>query len=319
MLFVFNKRVDLLEGDIWESILSEEVDKYIYTYPEGFRLLAIGTTTNSYRMGEIMGWGAVSNPDFLWANPEHPYRVQRIQSGEYPWMQLALFDPNRELGLKLKETKDLHAKITERLRHEGMPICALHVEARTSRVRYSLTNWIPKIGRDRNLVFQEFQEKKSAPWVFYGIYVDDERGPSCGMVPGQPLLMVGYNLDTKNGGLVKFAEVQNAKIHYYPINDHRILQSDLTIDRIYIHEDRVAADIQNIGQMTAKHVRIRLTLPDSGREMDAVFPVLKPQGKTAILFRLQKSPEDKTIFAEIDPNNDILESNEENNRLEAHL
>jgi hypothetical protein len=321
-LFLFNTLVDLLQGDIWESITQKEVSRYLYVYPEDFCVLGIGTTSRPYGMGEIMVWGTVRENTFFWANPEYPYQVSEVHDEDFPWIQVAVLDPSRELSLTMKRTKDLHEGVLERMRRDGIRICAMVIEAVTSRVGYSLTKWIPKSGMDmfgrqaNNPYFQAFKEEASARWVFFGFYVDETMAQSCGMVRGQPLILMGYDLDSRNGGLVQFAEIERGTVRYYPIDTHQVLRSDLRVTDVRVHEDRVSIEIHNDGDLTAQHVKVRLTLPDSKREMDAVFPLLKPQDEKTVRFRLDRSLPDKEVLVAIDPDNEIFESDEENNHYE---
>jgi hypothetical protein len=321
-LLVFNTLVDLLRGDIWESITQKDISRYFYVYPENFEILGIGTTNRAYRMGEVMLWGPVNSTTFYWANPEYPYQMSEVQDVQFPWIQVALFDPQKGLSLNLKATKDLHGTIMERMRLEGIRISAIQIEAITVRVEYSLTNHIPKTGLDmtgsqgRSPYFQAFQDERAARWIFFGIYVDEEMTASCGIVPGQPLLLMGYNPETRNGGLIRSAQIKSARIQYHPIENCQVIQSDLLVSDVRIHENRISIDVLNAGELTAGHVRVRLTLPDSEREMDAILSALRPQEDKTVRFRLIKSPSDKTVIVEVDPENDILEAEEGNNRYE---
>ena len=321
-LLIFNTLADLLKGDLWEFVPQNDVGRHLYVHPENHQVIGIGTTNWAERMGEVMVHGTVGKTVFLWANPEYPYQIRRMHDGTFPWIQIAIVDPGKGLKWNMERTPDLHGAIIEQMRREGIRMCALSVEAVTQRVEYSLTFRIPKTGLDLSVpggseaYLRAFQDESRSRWVMYGIYVDEELAHTCGMVSGQPLLMAGYNRDTSNGGLVRLAKVQSAEVQYYPLQTSQVLKSDLKVDDVRYHEGRVSVDVKNEGALTAEHVKVRLTLPDSKREMEAVIASLKPQEEVTVRFNIKRSPLDKLVVVHVDPDEQILESDRKNNRAE---
>jgi len=321
-LLLFSTVSDLLKGDLWQFVTQDELGRYLYIYPENHHVIGMGTTNWPERMGEVMVRGTVGKTSFLWANPEYPYQIRSISDGIFPWIQVAVCDPRNSLKYNLDRTQDLHAAIIEQMQQERIRICALQIEAVTLQVEYSLTYRIPKSGLDltvpqgRDAYLRAFNDESRARWTICGIYVDEEMARTCGMLPGQTLLLVGQNRDTNNGGLVRLARVQSAQIQYYPIEGHQVMKSNLGVADIRFHEGRVSVDVRNSGALTAEHIKVRLSLPDSGRTREAVLPSLRPQEEITIRFNLKRAPGDKRVVVQVDPENQILESDEEDNRME---
>jgi hypothetical protein len=321
-LLIFNTLADLLRGDIWQWITQEEVGRYLYIYPEQYQVIGIGTTNQPERMGEVIVRGSVGKTSFQWANPEYPYQVRALRDGVFPWIQVAVVDPKRGLNWTLERTSDLHEAIIDQMRREGIRICALSMEATTSYVEYSLTYRIPKSGMEpstpgrRNEYFRAFQDESRGRWLLYGIYVDEGFSRSAGMTPGQPLLLAGYNRDTQNGGLVRLAKIQNAQVQYFPIETHKVFKSELGVADVRFHEGRCSVDVRNDGALTAEHIKVRLSLPDTKREFEAVLSAVKPGEEVTLRFNLKRAPADKSVIVHLDPEDQILEADERNNRVE---
>ncbi len=321
-LLLFNTISDLLKGDIWQLVTQEELGRHLYVYPESYRVIGIGTTNWPERMGEVMVRGTVGKTSFLWANPEYPYQLRTISDGIFPWIQVAVCDPKSALKHNLDRTQDLHAAIIDQMRQERIRICAVHVEAVAVHVEYSMTYRIPKSGIDltapqgRDAYVRSFQDESRSRWTIHGIYVDEEIAQACGILPGQPLLLVGQNRETNNGGLVRLARVQSAQIQYYPMESHQVMKSNLGVSDIRFHEGRVSVDVRNTGTLTAEHIKVSLSLPDSGRVREVVLPSLRPQEEVTVKFNVKRSPSDKTVVVQVDPEGQILESDRQDNRME---
>lgn len=321
-LFFFNTLSDLLRGDLWQWISQQEVVRRLYIYPERFIVVGLGTTNWPERMGEVLVSGTVDKVRFQWANPEYPYRIQDIQDGVFPWIQVAVVDPKNFLELDLERTDDLHGELVRRFRTRRVDRCALVIEAQTNQVEYSLTYRIPKSGLDltvpggKEAYLRAFKEVAQANWIFQGIYVDEALASGCGVPPGQPLLLMGRNTRTQNGGLIRRARIQAARVQYFPIDHHEVIKSDLTVSEVRVHEDRMTVQVKNLGGLTAEHVKLRLSFPDTKREHEAVLPRLKPEEELSVRFRVTKTPGDRTMILTVDPENQILESDESNNRVE---
>jgi subtilase family serine protease len=75
-------------------------------------------------------------------------------------------------------------------------------------------------------------------------------------------------------------------------------------------------DVRNDGELTAEHVKVRLWLPDTKREFEAVLPSVKSKEEVTLRFNLKRAPADKTVIVHMDPEDQILESDERNNRVE---
>ena len=318
-LLVFNKLGDLLKGDTWESITQEELGRYFFIYPERYNVLGIGTTNQPYRMGEILVRGPITQPLFSWINPEYPYRIRPAHEGEYPWIQLALYDPEKRRNWVLEDTKNLHEELIARLRRAGISLCALSIEAVARKVEYSLTVRIPEMDLDPECRLEKekyskaYRDDSRSRWLFTGIFADDEFTAKCGMPPGQPLLLVGYNRDTDRGGLVKSATLDSARVQYNEIESLQVFESDLKVSDIRVTEKRIFVHIRNDGDLTAEHVKVRLLFVESRRGIEVVLPGIRPKEEQTVRFHEWGFPAAKTLRVVVDPENRILESDETNN------
>jgi hypothetical protein len=320
-LLLFSTLSDLLKGDLWQWATQEDVKRQMLAYPERYSVIGIGTTNWPERMGEVMVQGTVKNLTFQWADPEYPNQIQRIDRGVFPWLQVAVVDSRKGGELRLDKADDLHWAIIEELRRRKVRICALTINAIASNTHYTVTHSIPKSGLDlsvpmgKETYLRAFKDESQARWTIQGIFVDDAVG-SCGMVPGLPLLLMGYNRDTRNGGLVTLAKVERAEVQYYPIDSHELLKSDLSVAGVEIRDPRISTTIKNLGVLTAEHVKVQLSLPGSRRESEAVLTSVAAQEERKVKFNISPSPRDRNIVVQIDPEGQIFEGNRENNRME---
>jgi hypothetical protein len=321
-LLFFNTLADLLRGDLWQWISQQDLLSRLYIYPERFLVIGLGTTNWPERMGEVLVTGSVAETTFQWANPEYPYRVQSIKEGVFPWIQLGVVDPKSGLEWSLEKTQDLHGTLIEKLRQHGIDRCALSIEATTSLVEYTITYRIPKTGLDLSVpagkaeYLRSFKQEGKANWVFHGIYVDESLASACGVPPGQPLLLAGYNKESLNGGLLRLARVQSARVRYFPIEQHEVIKSDLSISEVRFHEGRMSIDVRNQGGLTAEHLKVKLSFPDTSRDMEAVLPRLKPGEEVTVRFNVKRTPSDRSVVIHLDPEGQIQESDRSNNRME---
>lgn len=320
-LIFFNTLSDLLRGDLWQWATTKEVARHLFIYPERFVVLGMGTTNWPYRMGEVIIAGTVGNPSYLWANPEYPYKVQSLGEAQLPWAQLAIVDPESRLETVFEKIQDLHAYLIESFRKEGIEMCGVTIEATTSQVEYSVTYMLPKTGLDLTVpggasaYLRSFQDEGPSSWIMQGVYVDDSMAQRCGIPPGQPLLLVGTNKNTQQGGLIRMAKVQRASVHYFPIDRFEVLKADLLVSDIRVHEGRITVEVLNQGALTAEHVKVRLVFPDTEREFETVLPRVKPKEEMSVKFPVKRLQRDRIIVAVVDPDNEILESEEANNRM----
>lgn len=321
-LLFFNTLADLLRGDLWQWISQQDLLRRLYIYPERFLVIGLGTTNWPERMGEVLVTGSVAETTFQWANPEYPYRVQSIKDGVFPWIQLGVVDPKSGLDWSLERSQDLHGTLIEKFRQEGIDRCALSIEATTSMVEYTITYRIPKTGLDLSVpggkaqYVRSFRQEGKAKWVFHGIYVDESLASSCGVPPGQPLLLAGYHQESLNGGLVRLARVQSARIRYFPIDRHEVIKSDLSISEVRFHEDRMSIEVRNQGGLTAEHLKVKLSLPETERNLEAVLSRLKPGEEVTVRFNVKRKPSDRSVVIHLDPEEQIQDSDRSNNRME---
>lgn len=321
-LLFFNTLTDLLKGDLWQWISQQDLLHRLYIYPERFLVIGLGTTNWPERMGEVLVTGTVAETSFQWANPEYPYRVQNIKDGVFPWIQLGVVDPRSGLEWSMERAKDLHGALIERFRQEGIDRCALSIEAITSHVEYTITYRIPKTGLDLSVgagkaeYLRSFRQEGKAKWVFHGIYVDESLASTCGVPPGQPLVLAGYNVESLNGGLIRLARVQSARIKYFPIERQEVIKSDLSISEVRFHEDRMSIEVRNQGGLTAEHLKVKLILPDTERDLEAVLSRLKPGEALTVKFNVKRKSSDRSVVIQLDPEQQIHESDRSNNRVE---
>lgn len=321
----FNTYSDFLKGDHWQWISSEGVARRLYVYPERFLVMGMGNTNWPERMGEVIVEGAITRLVYRFADPEYPYKLKSIPDGPFPWLYVAVVDPDTGLESRVEKASDVHRVLVEKFRREGIEMCAVELEAEAKHVEYTVTYRIPKSGLDLTVeqgkaaYLRAFQDEGDSSWVMRGIYADEIMATKCGIPPGQPLILVGYNKKTLNAGLIRMARVQGATVRYYPIGKLEVFKSDLTVSDIRVHENRITVEVRNEGSLVAEHVKVKVSLPESAKELEAVLPKIGPQEEVPIRFNLKKGPSDKTVVALVDPEDQIAESNENNNKRERKL
>ena len=318
-LFLFNTHQDYLKGDLWEFITQDEIAKYLFIYPGNYLVIGIGTTDRDYRTGEVIVGGKVDDILFRWANPEYPNRIELLDASQFPWIDIVACDPNRSMVFTLKDVADLHKYLSDNMVQEGIHVAALHLSGSFDAVQYAISHNLPKRGLDlsrghsREEYYRTYQVASRSDWEMSGLYVVDEIAKIMGSVGGQPILLAGYEILSKRGGLVSMARVHNARLVVYPIKDWEVIQSDLIVKDLRVDKGKVWVVIENQGGMNTRHVKVRLTLPHSKKSFDIVLSKVDAYSEVEIEFGPVISSNDKTVHVEIDPDNEILELIEDNN------
>ncbi len=321
-LFLFNTQQNYLKGDIWEYITQDEIAKYLFIYPENYLVIGIGTTDRSYQTGEVIVGGKVDDIQFYWANPEYPNRIRQLEDSRFPWINVAICDPNRSMTWKLKDVADLHRYLSDKMVKEGIHVAALNISGSFDAVQYAISHHLPKRGLDmsrghtKEEYFRTYHVNSRTNWKMSGIYMVDEIAKLTGSIGGQPILLAGYETESKRGGLISMAKAHRVRLVVYPIKDWEIFQSDLIVKDLMVEKGNVWAVIANQGGMNVQHVKVRLTLPHSKKNFDLVVSLVGAHSEVEIDFGPVLSANDKIAKVDIDPDNEILELVEDNNHYD---
>jgi hypothetical protein len=322
-LFIFNTLQDYLKGDIWEFITQEEIGKHLFIYPEKYLVFGIGTTDRTYRTGEVIVKGKVDDIHFLWANPEYPNRIEHLEGGRFPWLNVGVCDPSNSNIFNLRDISDLHKYVLEKMVKDGIKAASIRIFGTFEMVRYTVSYHLPKNGLNlskghrKDEYYRSYQVTSRSNWEIIGIYISEDIANDLGSISGQPLLLEGYEVLSNRGGLVDMAKVHRAKLIVYPLKEWEVFQSDLVVKGVKVEKDTVLVDVANQGGMNTKHVKIRLILPDSKRSFTLVVSEIGSRRRMEIDFGPILSANDKTIQVQVDPDNDIHELNENNNQFEV--
>lgn len=241
-LLVYNTVERLVSGDLLHTVTIDDVWADVFTFPSDFVVVGIGTTTWLKRNGEMMPDGTARKIHFWWADPKtapQPHLIdlqatepeQDLDEGtivkqyaRFPFLALAMCDPNKEIVFAVEDIDDLHPVIIERLQREGIKMAGVRVHGDCRYVKATDAHYLPDTGIDLSGGYSGDDyfittEYKSGTWTMNGVYMADTSLQPFVTVPGLPLHLHGYEPQKTVGGHIVQASVTGANVSLFPLTD----------------------------------------------------------------------------------------------------
>jgi len=319
-LFVYNSSYDFTRGDLWEYIKDQQILLDMDPYPKNFAVIGLGNTNQSYSIGEMMATGTVGLSRFLWINPKYPNKVVEIWDREFPFAAIAACNPNEII--RWDETEgEIHKILADRIEAEGVKVAALKMRGTLFDVQFHVSSHIPKEGirtpqgsraeGERNKVFRI---EGPSEWELYGLYLYSQELQLMASTDGQPIHIHGYEKKSRRGGNIDSAKINRLTVQLYPIEDVKFFQNDLWIEDVKWDKGRVEIIVVNEGRMNVKLVTVEVRFPER-EKWTVTIERTPPMSKKFIEFSPPPDLPDGIGWVVVDPNDEIKERREDNNRF----
>jgi hypothetical protein len=320
-LFVYNSSYDLKRGDLWEYIKDQQILLDMEPYPKNFVVIGLGNTNQSYSIGEMMAVGTVGLSRFLWINPKYPNKAVEIWDREFPFAAIAVCNPNEII--QWDETEgELHKILADRIEAEEVKVAALKMQGTLFDVQFHVSSHIPKEGistlhgdRAEGQRQKVFRIEGPSEWVLNGVYLYSQELQLMASTGGQPIYIHGYEKNSKRGGNIDSARIDRLSVHLYPIEDVKFFQNDLWIEDVKWDRGKAEIILVNEGRMNVKHVTIETLFPER-EKWTVTIERIPPMSKKFIEFSPPADLQDGIAWVVVDPNDEIRERREDNNRFQ---
>ena len=249
-ILAFNTVERLLKGDFFHFSTAADITKELNNFNNKWPVIGLGTTNWYKRNGEAIVEGMSENPLFLWADPEssppgklinlnheHPIHEESLQSpfigaedtiAQFPFMAIALCDPNELQKYTLSSGEVIHEWLEEKFISENLGLAAIHIKGKLDGVKTTTACHIPIGGVDLNDGYSlessfKFIEYKTGNWSMQGLYGVNPTIQQILSIPGHPLHLHGYEVDNNRGGHINQAfSTSTTHITVYPIRNINI-------------------------------------------------------------------------------------------------
>ncbi|MFQ6062713.1 MAG: acetolactate decarboxylase [Methanosarcinales archaeon] len=311
-LLVVNKVEDLLAGDLWEYRSLDDLAPLI----SKAEILGLGTTSREHN-GEILFFTEDSKRKCIWADPvSKSYNNLQWTDEKLPFCAIALLD-SRDVYIVKDVTGDIHEKVIDEIKKQGINRAAVRIDGSFDKVKVSIAYHLPKTGLAIGTVhaasdnFREAHITVEHEWTMVGFYTNSESEQKIISVKGKPLHLHGIERDGKIGGHIVKANSTSSTIKIYPIKDYKIMESDLTVIDAEVQKNNISFKVANLGMANAENVKVSIAV--NGSKVYNSSLDLKFNSSQEIKYQTSGDLTGKAIFIEVDPENEIFESNEENN------
>jgi len=319
-LFIYNSSYDLMRGDLWDFIKDQQILVDLESYPRNFVVIGLGNTNQSYSIGEMIAMGTVGLPRFLWISPQYPYKVVEIWDKEFPFAAIAVCNPKGEI--QWEETNgEIHKTLSDRIEEEGIKVAALKMRGILFDVQFHVSSHIPKEGirtphdaRDEGQRNKAFRIEGPSEWELNGFYLYSQELQLMASTDGQPIRIHGYGKNSQKGGFIDSALIDRLSVRVYPIEDIELFQNDLWIEEVKWDGGRFEIIVVNEGRMNVKHVTVEALFPEREKWMVTIDRI-EPMSKRFIEFIPPTTLPEGGGWVVVDPNNEIQERREDNNRF----
>ncbi len=265
--------------------------------------------------------GTVGLSRFLWIDPKYPNKAVEVWDREFPFAAIAICNPNAIIRWDEIEG-EIHKILADRIEAEEVKVAALKMEGTLFDVQFHVSSNIPKEGiltphgpRAEGQRDKVFRVEGPSEWVLNGLYLYSQDLQLMASADGQPIHIHGYEKNSQRGGNIDSARIHRLSVHLYPIEDVKFFQNDLWIEDVKRDRREVEIIVVNEGRMNVKHVTVETLFPE--REKWAVtVERIPPMSKKFIKFTLPPDLPDGIGRVVVDPNDDIKERREDNNRFQ---
>ena len=163
IILAYNTVERLLKGDFFHFSKVEELVQEMEHFDKKWPVIGLGTTNWFKRNGEAIVEGNTENPEFLWADPdnngkiinlghEHPDHEENLKSPvigpedshpQFPFMAIAMCDPNELQEYTLPTGENMHLWIEKKFASDNIGLAALHITGKLDEVKSTAACYIP--------------------------------------------------------------------------------------------------------------------------------------------------------------------------------
>jgi len=317
-LIAYNTVNGILAGNIWEYTTQDVLQQRLRNFPLNWPVFLMGTSLNYYHIGELVGFGTVGRPEFYWNNPEYPYDSRPIGREKLGVAALMICDPEDRMELLIPAGVNLHQEIIRQLNERGINLAAIHAEGTFKELTYSIAFNIEKKGIDpKNLssFTSVYQEPAPSDWRLMGVLATDPQTQPLLTYGGIPCHLHGIQQYGLIGGHMVKVVPDQVRVSVYPIYHSEVNLADLVLEVISANNQRIVLKVSNRGLAHCDHVKVTASLPDGKLVLSTRLATLAPQGAEFIDLGPTAPIQGSRVTFSIDPQNEILEFNENNNTI----
>jgi hypothetical protein len=252
-LLLYSTVERMLSGDMANAVDPETVETDLAAFPPTWIVVGLGTTNQPMRNGELMPDGTVADVDFWWADPSSATEADIIDiapdegeatpeattaepvdpTPEFPFLGLAIANPDSAIVVTAEEVENIHLWLHETLQAEGVTLAGLALEGTFGTVKTSVAYNIPLTGLDLSGGYVgedtfRFGEYAPAVWHMNGLYAADPELQPVISTAGNAVHLHGYQPDTRLGGHIASAEATDVTVTIFPLE---IIQQELNAPR----------------------------------------------------------------------------------------
>ena len=318
-LIAYNTIQAILAGNIWEYSTQEMLLDRLSAFPPQNPVFLIGTSLETFRIGELLGFGTVARPEFYWCNPEYPYDARYLAEQKLGVAAMAICDPEDRIDLEIPAGVNLQQEIIRQLQERRVDLAALYVEGTFQEVTYSIAFHIDKTGinrKDISTFTNVYQETELFDWRFAGILAADSKTGPLLTYGGVPLHLHGMQMHGKIGGhALKIVPAEKVVASVYPIARTEVNLADLSLEVLVANNQRIVLKASNKGVIFCEHIKVTASLPDGKLALSTRLATLVPMGGEFIDLKPAAEIEGKKVTFSIDPQDEFRESSEANNQV----
>ncbi len=319
---VYNSVADLLAGDLWDVTTPAKVFADLASVPGSWPLMGVGTTAMVARNGELISYGYADSPELIWADPEFPPTVRTLVDEPIPFVGVAAGNPASAVVAMAEPGRSIHEQIVELARANHMAFAGIRVSGVFSKVSYSVAHNLLKEGTpltdpaaDKAPYQLFFDVEGDTTWEMSGFYAAAANTQSLVSVIGAPVHLHGFESDRARAGHIGAGIVTQAEIRLYPLAAPTVMDSDLVIESATLAAPQtVGFQVANIGDNTVTRTTVQGVVGDTVVFQFLLAP-LASQESQEFTVMLPPDVDAAAVRVVVDPFNEVLESNENNNSL----
>lgn len=316
-LQVFNTVEHLLKGDLWEYIKLVDLKKIIGDR----KIIGLGTTNRAHN-GEIvlMNEGGKNNCYLLNPDNKCTYEILPWGNEQLPFCAVALIDSSK--GFEFKNIKgEIHQELARLCKKEKIKLAAIRISGNFDNITVFVANSISKTSTKTgtpNINFSYFTFKEQMIWQMVGFYAASEDMQDILTGKDNDIHLHGVQLDSEFGGHIDEAHSLSSTAYVYPVESYQIYQADLRVDNLKkLSPDKIIFDVLNDGKLDVKNLKVAIGF--DSKTITKQIDELKKSGKKELIIENKDLEKAKKISIMVDPDHEILESNENNNTKEISV
>lgn len=322
-LYLYNGVADMLAGDMWDVTTRDFVLRDLQGGPLAWPVVGLGTTSAAFHNGEVVAAGTGAQPRLLWARPEYPGSVEEITTQRLPFLALTRCNPETEIKGAAAAGQPIHAQVAQLAASRNVQLAAVQVTGTFKDTTATVAYHLRKEGtplRDPNIDTSIYQlpvkEAATRAWTLCGYYAATADTQVLVSGVGAPVHLHGVRSDLDRGGHLGAGTVVNATIQIFPIVRVVAKQADLTVSGLRIEGTRARFTVTNGGENAVSYVSV-IGTAGGQRVFRILLSDLAPGASRPVVLTPDWADAGRSLTVQVDPENDVRESDEGNNTTGA--